>query len=103
MEFGTLKTTPTAVRALLESVRPDRLVIEICPLAGWVVDLARSLEFEVQVADVTGEAWQYQKVKRKTDRDDDLVAQLNGKRLAALHLGQRVKPSPTRPLTSPAS
>lgn len=72
VKFGTLATTPTAVHRLLERVRPDRLVIEICPLAGWIVDLARSVELEVQVADVTGEAWQYRKVKRKTDRDDAL-------------------------------
>ena len=70
--FDTVPTTPTAVHALLERVRPDRLVIETCPLAGWVVDLARGLELEVQVADVTGEAWQYRKVNRKTDRDDAL-------------------------------
>lgn len=72
MKFGTLKTTPTAVQALLESVRPGRLVIEICPLAGWIVDLARALAIDVEVADVTGEAWQYRKLKRKTDRDDAL-------------------------------
>jgi transposase len=72
VKFGTLKTTPTAVHGLLGKVRPDRLVIEICPLAGWVVDLARESGIDVQVADTSGEAWQYKKLKRKTDRDDAL-------------------------------
>ena len=59
--------------------------IEICPLAGWMVDLADTLGLAVQVADVTDAAWQYKKVKRKTDRDDALklarlsaLGQING-------------------------
>lgn len=93
VRFGTVKTTPVAVQRLLKGVRPDRLVIEICPLAGWIVDLARQLEIEVEVADATAEAWQYKKLKRKTDRDDALKLA----RLSALKQINRVH-VPVRPM-----
>ena len=93
VRFGTAKTVPLVVRALLQDVRPDRLVIEACPLAGWLVDLARELGIDVEVADVTGEAWQYRKLKRKTDRDDALKLA----RLSALNQINRVH-VPTRPM-----
>jgi hypothetical protein len=39
--FETIATSPSAVAELLAEVRPDRLVIEACSIAGWVCDLAR--------------------------------------------------------------
>jgi transposase len=57
---------------MLEHYKPDRVVIEISPLAGWVGDLVRSLGMELQVANVNDEAWQWRRVKRKTDRLDAL-------------------------------
>jgi transposase len=47
-------------------------VIEICPLAALVHDLAVELGIAVQVADTTQDAWCWKNVKRKTDHDDAL-------------------------------
>lgn len=77
-EFVTVPTTPDAFHELLLSRRPDRVVIEIGPIAGWVCDLAQGLGIEVQVAKTTEQAWRWKNVKRKTDRDDGLkLAQLS--------------------------
>ena len=91
VKFGTMQSTPAAVHELLEELRPDRLVIEICPLAGWIVDLARELGIEVEVADTSAEAWQYKKLKRKTDRDDALkLARLSAlNQINAVHVPSR--------------
>lgn len=77
-EFVSVTTTPTSIRALIEKRRPDRVVIEICPIAGWVCDLFREMGIETQVAKTTEQAWRWKHVKRKTDRDDALkLAQLS--------------------------
>src|SRR5262245_16992319 len=70
--FQAIRTCPAEVRELIVAERPDRVVIEIGPLAGWVSDLCRELGVELQVADTSQEAWRWKKVKRKTDRDDAL-------------------------------
>ena len=71
-QFRTLTTSPPEVHNLLVEIAPVRLVIEACSIAGWVADLARTLGIGLQVANVTTEAWKWQRVKRKTDRDDAL-------------------------------
>jgi transposase len=71
-KFQTFKTNPQDLTRLLQLTKPQRVVIEICPLAGWVSDLVREHHIEIQVADTSGAAWQYHKIKRKTDRDDAL-------------------------------
>ena len=68
--FLTIPTHPAAVHDLLVTVMPDRLVIEACSISGWVCDIARTLEIAVQVANTNDEAWNWKKVKRKTDRVD---------------------------------
>lgn len=70
--YGRVRTTPSALHDLLTEAAPDRLVIEISPLAGWVHDLAQSLGIEVEVANTNHEAWRWKHVKRKTDRRDAL-------------------------------
>jgi len=70
--FGNVATKRAALGALIEKMRPARVVIEICPLAGWVHDLVCSLKIEIQVADPTQDAWKWKNVKRKTDEDDAL-------------------------------
>lgn len=70
--FGTLSTSPPAVHDLLVAQQPDRLVIEICHVAGWIVDLAIALDIDVQAANPNTEGWRWKRVKRKTDRDDAL-------------------------------
>ena len=68
--FETVASTPAAVHDLLAAEGPDRVVMEVGPLAGWVCDLCRALGLEAQVADPTQEAWRWKNVKRKSDRDD---------------------------------
>ena len=70
--FETIDSTPAAVLGLLERETPARVVIEIGPTAGWVVDLCRELGVGVEVANPNHEAWRWKSVKRKSDRDDAL-------------------------------
>jgi len=43
-------TTPTGLAKMVQEVKPDRVVIEVCSIAGWVCDLLWGLGIEVQVA-----------------------------------------------------
>ena len=75
--FVTLDTTPQALHDLMSAnaaAEPSRtlVVVECCDAAGWVADLASSLGMAVKVANCRHEAWRWNKVKRKTDRDDAL-------------------------------
>src|SRR2546425_3053747 len=77
-KFTSVVTTPKVLHDLLVEEEPDRVVIEICPLAGWVSDLVRALGIELQVASTTHDAWRWKNVKRKNDRQDALkLAQLS--------------------------
>jgi transposase len=63
---------------LIASCRPDRVVIEMCPPAGWVGDLILMVGVELQLANTSAPAWRWSNTKRKTDRDDALrLAQLS--------------------------
>jgi transposase len=42
-QFVTVLTTRKALHDLIVDREPDRVVIEICSIAGWVCDLVRSL------------------------------------------------------------
>jgi transposase len=71
-------TTPAALEQLVKEVKPDRVVIEVCNIAGWVCDLLRGMGVEVQVANTSDDAWRWRKVKKKNDRCDALkIAQLS--------------------------
>jgi transposase len=77
-KFVTFPTKPQEIHDLMLEYGPDRVVIEICSIAGWVYDLITSMDIEVQVANPTNAAWKWKNVKRKTDRDDALkLAQLS--------------------------
>lgn len=69
-EFETILSSKQAVRELVVRRQPDRVVIEVCPLAGWVCDEVRALGVELQVASTNEEAWRWRNVKRKSDRRD---------------------------------
>ena len=76
--FKTSFTTPSALAQLVREVKPDRVVIEVCNIAGWVCDLLRELGVQVQVANTSDDAWRWRKVKKKNDRADALkTAQLS--------------------------
>jgi transposase len=67
-------TTPAALQQLVKEVKPDRVVIEVCNIAGWVCDLLRGMGVDVQVANTNDDAWRWRKVKKKNDRCDALKA-----------------------------
>ncbi|QOV87683.1 IS110 family transposase [Humisphaera borealis] len=75
--FETVQTSPVSLHELIVKQLPpspaDALVVfETCDLAGWVHDLCQGLGVRVIVTHANGEAWQWRRVKRKTDRDDAL-------------------------------
>jgi transposase len=77
-QFQKIPTGGPAIRNLIASCRPDRVVIEMCPPAGWVGDLILMVGVELQLANTSAPAWRWSNTKRKTDRDDALrLAQLS--------------------------
>ena len=72
--FKTSGTTPLGLAQLVSEVKPTRVVIEVCNIAGWVCDLLRGMGVEVQVANTNEDAWRWRKVKKKNDRSDALKA-----------------------------
>jgi transposase len=73
-QFRRSFTTPVALGEMVQKVKPDRVVIEVCSIAGWVCDLMGALGIAVQVANTNDEAWRWRKVKQKDDRRDALKA-----------------------------
>ena len=71
-EFRTAKTTPAELDRELTRRPVAVVVFEACSQAGWVHDRCESLGLAALVAGTTGPAWQWSRVKRKTDRDDAL-------------------------------
>jgi transposase len=88
--FATIPTNPQALHDLIVDREPDRVVLEICSIAGWVCDLVRTLGIEIQVANTTDERWHWRKVKTKNDRRDALkLAQLSARQeLDLVHVPQ---------------
>ena len=72
--FRASFTTPAALQRMVQEVKPDRVVIEVCNIAGWVCDMLRGMGVEVQVANTSDDAWRWRKVKKKNDRCDALKA-----------------------------
>ena len=92
--YRTVVSTPQAFHDLLTDpslAKVDRVVIEVCDMAGWVVDLCRTLSLAIEVANANGEGWRWKNVKNKTDRTDSLkLARLcaNGE-LSLVHIPER--------------
>jgi transposase len=86
--FRASATTPAALERMVQEVKPDQVVIEVCNIAGWVCDLLRGMGIAVQVANTSDDAWRWRKVKKKNDRSDALkVAQLSAvNQLRAVHI-----------------
>ena len=89
--FFSIKTTTKDMTKLIRKIAPDRVVIEISSQAGWVGDMVRSMNIDLQVANPNTEGWRWKKVKRKTDRDDALkLARLSSmNQLPLVHLPER--------------
>jgi transposase len=87
-EFGKVKTMPQEIHDMLVENAPDRVVFEIGALAGWVYDIAAALNFEVQIANTSHQAWRWKNIKKKNDRTDALkLAQLSAmNQLSLVHI-----------------
>jgi transposase len=70
--YQTVETTPQAIHDLLVETEPDRLVVEVGTVTGWIHDIATVLGIKIQVANPATEGWRWRRMKRKTDRDDAL-------------------------------
>ncbi len=70
--FHRLDTNRIDLGRLFQSHPSALVVVEACANAGWVHDLAGEHGLSVRVANTTAEAWKFQHLKRKTDRDDAL-------------------------------
>ena len=70
--FGTVKTSPQEIHDLIVRTEPDRVVMEVCSIAGWIVDITEALGRETEVANPIHEAWRWKNVKKKTDKEDAL-------------------------------
>ena len=55
-EFQKIPTGVPAIRYLIAARVPSRVVIEICPSAGWVGDLVLSGGVELQIANTAAPA-----------------------------------------------
>jgi transposase len=71
-EFGKVKTTPRAIHDLIVGKEPGRVVMEVCSIAGWIVDIARSLGKDTETANTSNDAWRWKNVKKKNDKEDAL-------------------------------
>ena len=71
-EFGKIKTVPQQIHDLIVERDPQRIVMEICSASGWIVDIAKALGIETEVANTSHEAWRWKNVKKKNDREDAL-------------------------------
>ena len=71
-EFGKVKTTPQAIHDLILDKEPERVVMEVSEIAGWVVDIATALGKATEVANTSHDAWRWKNVKKKTDKEDAL-------------------------------
>jgi transposase len=75
--FEAIGMSPAAVHDLLVRHAADPtadtlVVLETCDCCGWVYDLCAALGLPASVVAANSEAWQWRRVKRKTDRDDAL-------------------------------
>jgi transposase len=88
IQFETLPTDQKTFREFLKRTSPTMVLFETSTAAGWVGDLCGELSLPYQVANPLGEAWQWRKVKRKTDRDDayKLIRMYMLKELPTVHL-----------------
>jgi transposase len=71
-EFGKVLTRAADIHDLLAVRKPDVLVLEIGPDAGWICDVAAAMNVPAKVANTNDERWQWKKTKNKNDRHDAL-------------------------------
>src|SRR3954454_18143761 len=70
--WRTIPSTPRAFHDGLTREKVDRVIIEVCDMAGWIKDLCERLQIPLQIANGNTEGWRWRNVKKKTDKDDTL-------------------------------
>ncbi|MFA9478890.1 hypothetical protein ACERK3_11360 [Phycisphaerales bacterium AB-hyl4] len=70
--YRSVRTGPASLHELVVELEPDRVVFEICPVAGWLADLVGALAIELPVVNVAHDAWRWRNVRAKSDRLDAL-------------------------------
>jgi transposase len=83
--FQVAATTRAYLSSLLANHKIDLVVMEACGPSGWISDLCQEYEIEAFVCSTNEEAWRWNNVKRKTDKDDAL-------KLARMAMMQQLKP-----------
>lgn len=83
--FWPAETTRGYLRKVLENFPADKVVMEACGPSGWIYDLCQEMGKSTLVCSTNDEAWRWQNVKRKTDKDDAL-------KLARLHMLDQLEP-----------
>jgi transposase len=83
-DMRTVLSAPQAFHDAFIERKVDRVVIEVCDMAGWVKDLCETLSIPIQVANANVEGWRWRNVKNKTDKTDVL-------KLARLSMGNDLK------------
>jgi transposase len=68
----TVPSTPQAFHDALVEQKVDRVIIEVCDMAGWIKDLCQQLGLELRIANANSEGWRWRNVKKKTDKTDVL-------------------------------
>lgn len=82
-KLRTVASTPAAFHDALVEMAVERVVIEVCDMAGWIQDLCQSLGLELQIANANTQGWRWRNVKVKTDKTDVL-------KLASLSLSNQL-------------
>ena len=90
-EFKRIASTPAALQDLLAERKVDRVVIEVCAMAGWIVEIAQSLGVAIQVVNCNQGEWRWKNVKYKSDKSDALkLARLSAlNQLSLVHMPSR--------------
>lgn len=71
-ELRTIVSSPAAFHDALLQRQVDRVVIEVCDMAGWIQDLCQTLSIPLQIANANTQGWRWRNVKVKTDKTDVL-------------------------------
>jgi len=71
-QMKTIASTPKAFHDALTRQKVERVIIEVCDMAGWIKDLCDSLQIPLQIANGNTEGWRWRNVKKKTDKEDVL-------------------------------
>ena len=58
----TIASTPQSFHEALTREKVERVIIEVCDMAGWIKDLCDSLQIPIQIANGNTEGWRWRNV-----------------------------------------